>query len=90
MTYKSGLAAVFSVKVPLNGKRESLILSKTSEVSTSKYGLYAATVNVRNQPPSWGSSEPETGFENVSVPVKILRLYRHIDAIRQQITRAFK
>lgn len=38
-TYKSGLLAVFSLKVPLNGKRESLILSKMSEVSTSKNGL---------------------------------------------------
>jgi hypothetical protein len=60
------LLSVFSVKVPLNGKSEYLILSKTSVVSTSKYGLYAATVNVRNQPPCWDSSEPETGFENVS------------------------
>lgn len=38
-TYKSGLVEVFSLKVPLNGNSESIILSRTSEVSTSKYGL---------------------------------------------------
>lgn len=70
LTHKSGLPAVFSVNVPLKGKSESLILSKTSIVSTSKYGLYAAIVNVRIQPLCWGSSVPETGFENVSAPVQ--------------------
>lgn len=38
-SYKSGLSAVFSVNVPRNGKRDSLSLSTTSEVSTSKNGL---------------------------------------------------
>lgn len=34
--YKSGLSAVFSEKDPVKGRRESFILSRTSEVSTSK------------------------------------------------------